>query len=71
MISCGETGAGVSVACTGPASFDLANVAIDQTAVVATMTATTAKMIILRISCHPFQRGKLMIALAHDRQFRG
>src|SRR6516225_7424758 len=71
MISCGETGAGVSVACTGPASFDLANVAIDQTAVVATMTATTAKMIILRISCHPFQRGKLMIALAHDRQFQG
>jgi len=29
MISCGETGAGVSVVCTGPASFDLANVAID------------------------------------------
>src|SRR6516164_11266842 len=71
MISCGETGAGVSVACTGPASFDLANVAIDQTAVVATMTATTAKMIILRISCHPFQRGKLMIALAHRPQRRG
>ena len=71
MISCGETGAGVSVACTGPASFDLANVAIDQTAVVATMSATTAKMIILRISCHPFQRGKLMMALAHDRWLRG
>jgi len=61
MISCGETGAGVSVACTGPASFDLANVAIDQTAVVATMSAMAAKMIILRISCHPFQRGKLML----------
>jgi hypothetical protein len=29
-------------------------VAIDQTAVVATMTATTAKMMILRISSHPF-----------------
>ena len=61
MISCGETGAGVSVACTGPASFDLANVAIDQTAVAATMSAMAAKMIILRISCHPFQRGKLMM----------
>jgi hypothetical protein len=61
MISCGETGADVSVACTGPASFDLANVAIDQTAVVATMSAMAAKMIILRISCHPFQRGKLML----------
>src|SRR5260370_36646606 len=54
MISCGEPGAGVPVVCTGPASFDLANVAIDQTAVVATMPATTAKMMILRISCHPF-----------------
>src|ERR1700751_861133 len=54
MISCSETGAGVSVVCTGPASFDLANVAIDQTAVVATMTATTAKRMILRISSHPF-----------------
>jgi hypothetical protein len=62
MISCGETGADVSVACTGPASFDLANVAIDQTAVAATMTATTANTTILRISCHPFQRGKLMMA---------
>jgi hypothetical protein len=71
MISCGETGAGVSVACTGPASFDLANVAIDQTAVVATMTATTAKIMILRISCHPFQRGELMIALAHRPQLEG
>src|SRR5258708_20624572 len=54
MVAWGEPGAGVSVVCTGPASFDLANVAIDQTAVVATMTATTAKMMILRISSHPF-----------------
>jgi hypothetical protein len=60
MISCGETGAGVSV---GPASFDLANVAIDQTAVVATMSAMAAKMIILRISCHPFIADGLTIAL--------
>jgi hypothetical protein len=46
-------------------------VAIDQTAVVATMTATTAKIMILRISCHPFQRGELMIALAHRPQLEG
>jgi hypothetical protein len=71
MISWGETGADVSVACTGPASFDLANVAIDQTAVVATMSAMAAKMIILRISCHPFQRDELMIALAHRPQLQG
>src|SRR5215469_1029143 len=71
MISWGETGADVSVACTEPATFDLANVAIDQTVAVATMTATAAKMIILRISCHPCQRDELMIALAHRPQFQG
>src|SRR5262249_43435761 len=71
MISWGETGADVSVACTGPPTFDLANVAIDQTAAVATMTATAAKMIILRISCHPFQRDELMIALPHHPQRQG
>jgi hypothetical protein len=71
MISWGETGADVSVACTGLATFDLANVAIDQTVAVATMTATAAKMIILRISCHPFQRDELMIALAHRPQLQG
>src|SRR5262245_28546086 len=71
MISWGETGADVSVACTGPPTFDLANVAIDQTAAVAAMMATAAKMIILRISCHPFQRDELMIALAHCPRRRG
>src|SRR5262249_5719746 len=71
MISCGERGADVSVASTGPATFDLANVAIDQTTAVATMTATAAKMIILRISCHPFQRDELMIAVAYRAQFQG
>src|SRR5262249_38527333 len=71
MTSCGERGADVSVASTGPATFDLANVAIDQTAAVATMSATAAKMIILRISCHPFQRDELMIALAHRAQLQG
>jgi len=70
IISCGETGADVSVASTGPATFDLANVAIDQTAAVATMSATAAKMIILRMSCHPFQRGGLTIALAHRAQLQ-
>jgi len=71
MISWGETGADVSVACTEPATFDLANVAIDQTVAVATMTATAAKMIILRISCHPFQRDELATALAHRPQLQG
>ena len=71
MISWGETGADVSVACTEPATFDLANVAIDQTVAIATMTATAAKMIILRISCHPFQRDELATALAHRPQFQG
>src|SRR5215831_21076869 len=71
MISCGEVGADVSVASTGPATFDLANVAIDQTAAVATMSAMAAKMIILRMSCHPFQRGELTIALAHRAQLQG
>src|SRR5215471_17104826 len=71
MISCGETGADVSMASTGPAIFDLANVAIDQTAAVATMSAMAAKMIILRMSCHPFQRGELTIALAHRAQLQG
>ena len=28
-------------------------------------------MIILRISCHPFQRGGLTIALAHHAQLQG
>src|SRR5262245_36255882 len=56
MISWGETGADVSVACTGPPTFDLANVAIDQTAAVATMTATAAKMIILIALPHRPQR---------------
>src|SRR5262249_60449669 len=71
MISWGETGADVSVACTGPPTFDLANVAIDQTAAVATMTATASKMIIFRISCHPFQRDEVMIALPHRPQRQG
>src|SRR5262249_31668397 len=71
MISCGETGADVSVASTGPATFDLANVAIDQTVAVATMSAMAAKRIILRISCHPFQRDEVMIAFAHRAQLQG
>ena len=49
MISWGETGADVSVACTGPAPFDLANVAIDQTAAVAVTTTIAAKRMLLRI----------------------
>src|SRR5262249_1908953 len=49
MISWGETGADVSVACTGPATFDLANVAMDQTAAVAVMTTTATKRMLLRI----------------------
>src|SRR5262245_52918093 len=49
MISWGETGADVSVACTGPATFDLANVAIDQTAAVAVMITTASKRRLLRI----------------------
>src|SRR5262245_29906708 len=49
MISWGETGADVSVACTGPTTFDLANVAIDQTAAVAVMITTATKRMLLRI----------------------
>src|SRR5262245_59229538 len=49
MISWGETGADVSVACTGSATFDLANVAIDQTAAVAVMITTATKRMLLLI----------------------
>src|SRR5262249_13326455 len=49
MISWGETGADVSLACTGPATFDRANVASDQTAAVAVMTTTATKRMLLRI----------------------
>ena len=49
MISWGESGADVSVACTGPAPFDLANVAIDQTTAVAVTTTIATKRMLLRI----------------------
>src|SRR5262249_2921083 len=49
MISWGETGTDVSVDCTGPATFDLANVAIDQTVAVAVMITTATKRMLLRI----------------------
>jgi len=64
MISWGETGADVSVACTGPTPFDLANVAIDQTAAVAVTTTIATKRMLLRI-VSPFQRDELVIALAY------
>ena len=43
MISCGETDADVSVACTSATALGLANMAIDQMTVVAAITAIAAR----------------------------
>src|SRR6266571_3203630 len=65
MISWGETGADVSVACTWPSTLGLAKMAIDQTAVVAAITAIAASMMILRISCHPCGVMNVVTAFAY------
>src|SRR5262249_46854097 len=60
MISWGETGASSSVDWTWNAAFGLANVTIDQTAVVAAITAIAARRMILRISS-PFAPGRCFV----------
>jgi hypothetical protein len=67
MISWGKTGADASVACTWPATFGLANVAIDQTAAAATITAIEARTMVLRI-VSPLRVMNVVIAFAYRQR---